>query len=63
MQAKDPLIYETTCDKIEQVTVTLEGAKRLADHYLALAQYWRQVAKLPPILTAASQRKMAELSR
>lgn len=46
---------------IEQdaVTVSLDTAKRLADHYLALAQYWRKVAKLPPVMTATALRKQA----
>lgn len=48
------------CGNMESVTVSLEIAKRLADHHLALAQYWRKVARLPPVLTATGQRKIAE---
>lgn len=44
----------------EAVTVSLDTAKRLADHYLALAQYWRKVAKLPPVLTATGLRRQAD---
>lgn len=54
------LISNENCDMMETVTVSMETAKRLADHHLALAQYWRQVARLPPVLTAAGQRKIAE---
>ncbi len=45
-------------DTLDVATVSVEQAKRFADHYLALAQYWRQVAKLPPVNTGASERRL-----
>lgn len=40
------------------VTLTLADAKRLADLYLALAQEYRRLAGLTPVITEARQQKM-----
>ena len=40
------------------VVKTREDAKRLADLYLGLAQQYRALAGLPPIITGSCQRKM-----
>ncbi len=45
---------------METATVSVEQAKVFADHYLALAKYWRKVAKMPPVVTVAGERKRAE---
>ena len=54
---ESPLYGKEKCDTLDTVSVSLETAKRFADHYLALAQYWRQVARLPPVMTPGSERK------
>lgn len=40
------------------IPLTREEAKRLADLHLALAQEYRKLIGLPPILTSSCQRKM-----
>lgn len=60
-QVEDSLFTrKETCDTLnpEMALVDIETARRFADHYLALAQYWRKVARMPPVPTEASQRKM-----